>query len=210
MLFKMPTIGTHLYKTPRLTIHQETPSAAPTAARASSVPADPQPKPKPAPKVSETTLKGSRSIFRDAADKRYGAVAAEAFHPTSRCVNSYIHSTYLLVRSLAQSQVEGDLNPSNSKSKKRNRHPPKPEPKTEVEPVARSRLIEAGVPKTSLSLALGLFEKYPGLHIAACGALVCLQPPPEPFISPTGFPQQSLEKAARKDLARHAAFVQPL
>ncbi|KAJ7838398.1 hypothetical protein B0H14DRAFT_3459427 [Mycena olivaceomarginata] len=187
----MPTIGTHLYKTPRLTIHQETPSAAPTAARASSVPADPQPKPKPAPKVSETTLKGSRSIFRDAADKRYGAVAAEAFHPTSRC-------------------VEGDLNPSNSKSKKRNRHPPKPEPKTEVEPVARSRLIEAVVPKTSLSLALGLFEKYPGPHIAACGALVCLQPPPEPFISPTGFPQQSLEKAARKDLARHAAFAQPL
>ncbi|KAJ7831605.1 hypothetical protein B0H14DRAFT_3713286 [Mycena olivaceomarginata] len=50
-----------------------------------------------------------------------------------------------------------------------------------------------------------------GLRNAACGlALVCIQAPPELFISPTGLPQQSLKKAAWKDLARHAAFVQPL
>jgi hypothetical protein len=49
------------------------------------------------------------------------------------------------------------------------------------------------------------------LHNAARGfELVCSQEPPELFISPTGLPQQSLKKAAWKDLARHAAFAQPL
>ncbi|KAJ7302744.1 hypothetical protein DFH08DRAFT_988799 [Mycena albidolilacea] len=69
-----------------LTIYQETPTTAPTAAGAPSASADPQPKPKPAPKVSatETTLKASRSIFRDAAERRYGDVSADAFHPAKQ------------------------------------------------------------------------------------------------------------------------------
>jgi hypothetical protein len=46
------------------------------------------------------------------------------------------------------------------------------------------------------------------LRNAACGfALIYLHALPELFISPTRLPQQSLEKAAWKDLARHAAFV---
>jgi hypothetical protein len=49
------------------------------------------------------------------------------------------------------------------------------------------------------------------LRNAACGfALIYLHALPELFISPTRLPQQSLEKAAWKDLARHAAFAQPL
>jgi hypothetical protein len=49
------------------------------------------------------------------------------------------------------------------------------------------------------------------LRNAACGfALIYLQALPELFISPTKLPQQSLEQAAWKDLARHAAFAQPL
>ncbi|KAJ7315764.1 hypothetical protein DFH08DRAFT_419568 [Mycena albidolilacea] len=102
---------------------KETPTTAPTAAGAPSAPADPQPKPKPALKVSATgtTLKASRSIFRDAAERRHGDVAADTFHPAK------------------QSQVEGDLNPYNSKRKKRSRHPSKPVPKTMFEPVAASK-----------------------------------------------------------------------
>jgi hypothetical protein len=52
------------------------------------------------------------------------------------------------------------------------------------------------------------------LRNAACGSaliLIYLQALPELFISPTRLPpQQSLEIAAWKDLARHAAFAQPL
>ncbi|KAJ6603093.1 hypothetical protein B0H10DRAFT_650220 [Mycena sp. CBHHK59/15] len=104
-----------------------TPSEAPAGPQPKEGPVEPQPT---APKVTATqsTLNGSRPTprtFRDVANKRQADIKAHMpagiFHPAQ------------------QSQVDGDLNPYDSKAKRRNRHPPKAATKEKAPSVAAPR-----------------------------------------------------------------------